>query len=523
MKQGFRTEIGAPARVRANRRAWIGLAVLGLPTILLALDLSVVYLALPRLSADLGATSVQQLWITDIYGFVTAGFLVTMGTLGDRIGRRKLLLIGAVCFGVTSVLAAYSTTAGMLIGARAVMGLAGATLMPSTLALITNMFTDARDRATAIAVWTACFMVGAAIGPVVGGALLEHFWWGSLFLLGVPVMVLLLVCAPFLLPEYRDAGAGGLDMVSVGLSLVAVLPIIYAIKALARGGFSIATAAAAAIGLVAGIVFVNRQRSLASPLLDVRLFRNQAFSAALLILMLGIATQGGIMLLVSQHLQIVEGLSPWRAGWALMPASIAMVIGCMLAPFAAHRVRPGWIVAGGLVITAIGYASLARVNGRDDLNAIVFGAILVFFGIGPMAVFSQDLVVSAVPAEKAGSAAALSETSGDFGIALGVAVFGSISNAIYDHRLASLATMLPPDLAAVARSSVAGAMELARHVRAPQSTVVVDAARGAFTEGLRVAAAVSAVVALALAALAGKVLGRRRGGIGRRPPYTPSE
>ncbi len=214
----------------AGRREWIGLAVLALPTLLASLDMSVLFLALPHLSADLGANSSQQLWILDIYGFMLAGFLVTMGTLGDRIGRRRLLMFGATAFGLASIVAAWSTSAEMLILARAALGIAGATLMPSTLALIRNMFHDARQRGVAIAVWMSCFMVGTAIGPLIGGVMLSMFWWGSVFLLAVPVMVILLVAAPTLLPEYRDAAAGRVDLTSVVLSLAAILPVIYGLK-----------------------------------------------------------------------------------------------------------------------------------------------------------------------------------------------------------------------------------------------------------------------------------------------------
>jgi DHA2 family multidrug resistance protein-like MFS transporter len=493
-------------RARAGRRAWIGLAVLGLPTVLLAIDLSVLYLALPRLSADLGATSTEQLWITDVYGFVTAGFLVTMGTLGDRIGRRKLLLIGAASFGAASVLAAYSTSVAMLIGARALMGLTGATLMPSTLALISNMFRDPRQRATAIAAWTSFFMVGAAIGPVVGGALLEHFWWGSLFLLSVPVMLLLLVTGPFFLPEYKDPMAGRIDIASVILSLTAVLPVIYAIKTFATDGVTSDTGAAAVIGIAAGIAFVIRQRTLDHPLLDLRLFRDPPFSAALIILLFGVATQGGIVLLVSQQLQIVEGLRPLRAGWSLMPASVAMVAGCIIAPVVGQWIRPGWIISVGLAVTAAGYLVLAQVHGARDVELLAIGSIIVFFGIGPMAVFSQDLVVGTVRPERAGSAAALSEAAGDFGIAFGVAILGSLSTAIYTRRLAVLPPLVPRHIARLARASLAGAGEAARHLPGPLGAEVLTRAHGAFTAGLRAAAIASAVVSVGLAIIAATVL-----------------
>jgi MFS transporter, DHA2 family, multidrug resistance protein len=464
----------------AGTRAWIGLAVLGLPTILLALDLSVLYLALPRLSIDLRATATEQLWITDIYGFVTAGFLVTMGTLGDRIGRRKLLLIGAAGFGVASVLAAYSTSVATLIAARALMGLAGATLMPSTLALISNMFRDAAQRATAIAVWTACFMAGAAVGPVVGGALLEHFWWGSLFLLGVPVMVLLLITGPLLLPEYKSSLAGRPDIASVALSLAAILPVIYAIKTLATNGVTGAVLVTAAIGVGAGVAFLIRQRRLASPLLDLRLFLSPPFTASLVILMCALAAQSGITLLVSEYLQVVDGLSPLRAGKALVPASVVMIVACLVAPLVVRFVRPGRIIGAGLLVSTAGYLLLARVDGVRDLRTLMIAAVLIFAGIGPMAVFSQDLVIGSVPHGQAGSAAALSEASGDLGIALGVALFGSVSTAVYTRQLVALLPTASGNL-----------VELARHAR---------------TAGLHAATLSGAGVTLALAVVAFTVL-----------------
>ena len=327
-------------------RRWWALAVLALPTTLLALDLSVLYLAVPRLSADLRPSGGELLWIIDVYGFMVAGFLITMGTLGDRIGRRRLLLVGAAAFGLASVLAAYSQTAAMLIAARALMGVAGATLAPSTLALITNLFRDPRQRAFAIGVSVSCFMGGAAIGPLVGGALLARFWWGSVFLLGVPVMLLLLVLGPILLPEYRDPDAGRIDLASVVLSLLAVLPIVYGVKSLAVTGPGAVPFAALAAGVVAGAVFLRRQRRLDSPLLPPKLFRDRGFSGSLVILALGVATQGGVMLLVGQYLQSVLGMSPLRAGLWTLPGSPAMIAGALLAPVLARRVHPRSVVAG---------------------------------------------------------------------------------------------------------------------------------------------------------------------------------
>ncbi|MBX6722659.1 MAG: MFS transporter, partial [Dactylosporangium sp.] len=265
--EGVRVPDNSP-RPRAGRRQWAGLAVLALPTLLVSIDVFVMLLALPRLSADLGADATQQLGIMDIYGFMVSGFLITMGNLGDRIGRRRLLMAGAAGFGLASLAAAFATSPGMLIAARGLLGVAGATLAPSTLALISTMFRDPRQRSLAIGVWLVCFMGGATIGPVVGGAMLANFWWGSVFLLGVPAMALLLVLGPLVLPEDRNPDAVPPDLLSVALSLAAILPVIYGLKELARHGWQPLPAAALAAGGALGVVFARRQRALAHPLLD---------------------------------------------------------------------------------------------------------------------------------------------------------------------------------------------------------------------------------------------------------------
>ncbi|MFJ6235382.1 MFS transporter [Streptomyces griseus] len=495
-----RSPSGTPPR--AGRREWIGLAVLALPTLLLALDLSVLYLALPSIGADLGASSTQLLWITDVYGFMTAGFLVTMGTLGDRIGRRKLLLFGAAAFGVASAVAAFSTSPGMLIGARAAMGVAGATLMPSTLALISNMFRDPKQRGMAIGVWMSCFMGGAAAGPVIGGALLERFWWGSVLLVGVPVMVLLLVAAPLMLPEYRGGG-GRLDPVSVAVSLAALLPVIYGMKELARGGSWLVPGLLIVVGVAFGVIFVRRQRRLESPLLDVRLFGNLAFSSSLVTLMFGVATQGGIMLLVTQYLQSVEGLSPLRAGLWLVPSSLAMVAGSLLAPSLAQRSSPRLVIAGGMALASAGFLVLALLDISDGLAMLVAGIVPVFLGVGLMGAVCQDLIVGTVRPEKAGSAASLSQTSGDFGIAFGVATLGSVGAAVYGSRMSGLdLSGVPAGAREASRETIGEALAAAARLDGPVATGLIADAREAFTAGLNIAAAASAVLVAALAVLA---------------------
>lgn len=326
---------------QAGPQEWLGLAVLALPTLLLGLDVTALYLTFPALAADLQPSSTQALWIMDAYGILIAGFLITMGTLGDRIGRRKLLMVGATAFGIASVLAAYSTSAEMLIAARAILGIAGAALMPSTLALISNMFADPRQRSLAIGIWVTMFALGMAAGPLVGGVLLEYFWWGSAFLVAVPVIGLLLLIAPFLLPEYRAPQKGHFDLLSVALSLIAILPAIYGIKHAAKYGLDFTSSITLIVGIIFGIIFVQRQLNLTSPLLDMKLFTNRAFSVALSILLIGLVGVGGVMLLVTQYLQLVVGLSPLYAGMWMGPPALMMFMAAIASPLIARCIWSG--------------------------------------------------------------------------------------------------------------------------------------------------------------------------------------
>jgi MFS transporter, DHA2 family, multidrug resistance protein len=482
---------------RAGLREWVGLAVLALPTLLLALDISVLYLALPHLVRDLQPSTTQTLWILDIYGFLLAGFLVTMGTLGDRIGRRRLLLLGASAFGIASVVAAYSSNPGMLIASRALLGVAGATLMPSTLALIGNMFRDPRQRATAIAVWMSCFVGGTIIGPLVGGLLLEHFWWGSAFLLGVPVMALLLVAAPVLLPEYRDpARAGRVDLTSATLSLAAILPVIYGLKESVRNGWQAPSVAAIVAGVAFGVLFVRRQRALPNPLLDLHLFSHRVFSAALLIGLLVGGVMGGTYLFVTQYLQLVAGLPPLRAGLWLVPSSVATIASSMVAPQVARRVRPGFVMAAGLVVAVLGFVLLTQVGGGGGLPLVIAGFGLIGIGMGPMSL-GTNMVIGSAPPEKAGAASAMSETSGELGIALGVAALGSVGTAIYRAHLA-IPTGVPAEWGRAAREGLASAITAAQHLPTAPGVELLHSARQAFTAGLTTVAGLGIVLFLTL-------------------------
>jgi MFS transporter, DHA2 family, multidrug resistance protein len=493
--------VPAPTSQRAHVRHWVGLAVLALPTALLGLDVTVMYLAVPELSLDLRPSSVQALWIMDAYGFAVAGLLITMGTLGDRIGRRRLLMIGAAAFGIASIAAAFSTSAAMLIAARAALGVAGATLMPSTLALISNMFADARQRALAIGVWATMFALGMAIGPLVGGVLLEHFWWGSAFLVAVPIVLLVIVVAPLLLPEYRDPDSGRLDLISVVLSLAAILPVIFAIKHGAAQGPDVQTFAGIVTGAVFAGIFVRRQNGLADPLLDLRLFAVPAFSAALAILLVGLVGVGGAMYLVTQHLQLVEQLSPLHAGLWMGPPALMMFVAAIGAPLLARRIRPGLIVAGTLGLSALGYVLLGTVDGPGNVDKVVIGFGLVYLGLGAIAALGTDLVVGSAPPNKAGSASAMSETVQELGLAIGVAVLGSVANAVYRTEMTATTEASPAATAAHARS-LSDAVSLADELPG----TVLDAARQAQTSGLSTTAYITAAAILALAALSAVML-----------------
>lgn len=470
---------------RAGAREWLGLAVLLLPVTLMTADLGVLWLATPYLSADLRPSGAQLLWITDVYGFLTAATLVVMGTLGDRYGRRRLLTAGSAGFLLASLLAAYAPNAGTLIVARALLGVAGAAVLPSTLALISHMFADARQRATAVAMWVTALSVGLAIGPVIGGVLLASWWWGSVFLMGLPVMLVALVAVPSLVPEYRDPRPGRLDPASVVLFLLAVLPLVYGVKSLAAHGPTGEAAGAFVLGAAFSVLFVRRQNRLEAPLLDLRLFRSRSFTGALLALLLGMAALNGVEYLVPQYLQAVAGLSPLEAGLWLLPGAAGLITGSQVTPWAARRVRPAYVLAGGLLVSLAGYAALALASG---VAVAALGLAVIMFGVAPISVLGTALAVGAAPPEKAGAAAATGQTAYDLGLALGIAVTGSAAVAVYRDAV-------PADAPAAARESVGAAASVAGDGELPA------AVREAFTTALQAASALSAAFALVTAAL----------------------
>lgn len=491
---------------KATRRDWLGLAVIALPCLLYSMDLTVLNLAIPQLSVDLKPSAAQLLWIVDIYGFMVAGSLITMGTLGDRIGRRKLLLIGAAAFGLASVLAAFSTSAEMLIATRALLGIAGATLAPSTLSLIRNMFLDPKERSFAIGIWIASFSAGGAIGPLVGGLLLEHYWWGSVFLVGVPVMILLLVLGPFLLPEFKDPNAGRVDLASAALSLAAVLAVIYGIKHLAEHGIAWRAAAAIIAGLVIGGVFLRRQRRLSDPFLDLRLFRNPIISAALAINVLGFLFLFGSFLFIGQYFQLVRGFTPLEAGLWSLPSALAFILGTPIVPVLAHRFRPAQIMAVGLIMAALGFALLSRIDTGSSVSLVVVASVIFSLGFTPVVALTTELVVGSAPPERAGSAAAISETSLEFGGAVGIAILGSIVTAVYRSQMAlTQPSGMAPDAARSAAATLGGAVAEAARLPPDLASSLLAAARMAFVAGMQLSALV-AMVGLVVTAVTALVL-----------------
>ncbi|MGW3286564.1 MFS transporter [Streptomyces sp. NPDC001002] len=489
--------------VRAGRREWTALGVLMLPLLLVSMDVSVLYFAIPSISADLEPSGTQQLWIFDIYAFVLAGLLMTMGSIGDRIGRRRLLLIGAAAFGTASLIAAYANSAETLIAARAVLGLGGATLMPSTMALIRTMFTDSGQRAKAIGLWSGVMTAGIALGSVLSGVLVQYFWWGSVFLINLPAMALLLVIGPFLLPESKDPNPGRFDWPSVPLSMAAVLPVIYGLKEIPSEGWHIQYVASIAVGLLFAALFVHRQRTAASPMIDRVLFRGRGFAPSVVLNLIASFAMMGSAYFTTQYLQSVLDKSAMEAAlWALLPS---VPIG-MAAPLATSLVQKGvnraYVVTAGFSIGAAGYALLS-LAGTDSLWLVLIACGVLASGI--VMVISQitDLAMSSAPVERAGSASSLMETGAEFGGALGMAVLGSIGTAIYRHDI-------PSSAPSAAHETLGGALAIAGRLPGHTGDALASAAREAFTNGMQGASIAGAVLLAGAGVLAAGALRRIR-------------
>lgn len=495
---------------RATARTWAGLALLLIPALLVSMDISVLFVAAPAIAEALRPTSAQWLWMMDVYGFVLAGLLVTMGSLGDRVGRRRLLLTGGVLFGAASVLLALAPSPELFIAGRALLGVAGATLAPSTLSLVRDMFTDPRQRGAAVGAWTVAFTGGAVAGPILGGLLLEFFWWGSAFLVNLPFMVVLVAAAPLLVPESRDPEASGFDLPGAGLSLAAVLGLVYGAKRLAEHGADPHALTALAAGAALLALFVLRQRRAAHPLMDLSLLARPAFTAAIIgNLALSFAV-GGMGLLTFTFLQTVHGLSPLHAALWALPTILGTVLGAVLAGSLAPRARPGALMAAGLALSAAGFAVVGLVDTDTRLAVFLGGYTLLTLGAGVVGTLANTLVLATAPRERAGAAAGISETSTEFGTALGIAVLGTAAGAVYRTSVADAL----PSVDGAAAETVTGA--LAAAPRAQDPGALLDAAFDAYTAGVNTAALTGAGVLAAVALLVAVTLRRL-------PPATGGE
>ncbi|MFF4489164.1 MFS transporter [Streptomyces sp. NPDC001544] len=485
----------------AGRREWTALGVLMLPLLLVSMDVSVLYFATPAINADLRPTGTQQLWIFDVYGFVLAGLLMTMGSLGDRIGHRRLLLMGAAAFGTASVLAAYANSAETLIAARAVLGIGGATLMPSTMALLRTMFTDPGQRAKAIGLWSGVMTGGIALGSVMSGVLVEHFWWGSVFLVNLPAMLLLLVLGPVLLPESRSANPGRFDWMSVPLSMAAVLPVIYGLKEIPSEGWHVRYVVSVAAGLLFAALFVRRQRTAASPLISPALFRARGFTPSIVLTLVSAFGMMGSALFTTQYLQSVLGKSPLEAAlWSLLPSVLIGVAGPVTTQLVQKGVDRGHVVAAGFAVAAAGYGMLV-LTGTDSLWLTLAAAGVLASGVVMVMSQLSDLALSSAPLEQAGAASSVMETGTEFGGALGMAVLGSIGTAVYRHEI-------PASAPAAAHETLGGALAVAGRLPGRTGGALTTAAREAFTSGMHAAALAGAVLLAGAAVVAAMTLRR---------------
>ncbi|WP_405589410.1 MFS transporter [Streptomyces sp. NBC_01092] len=481
---------------RAGRREWTALGVLMLPLLLVSMDVSVLYFAIPAISADLEPSGTQQLWIFDIYAFVLAGLLMTMGSLGDRIGHRRLLLIGAAAFGTASLTAAYANSAEMLIAARAALGIGGATLMPSTMAMLRTMFTDPGQRAKAIGVWSGVMTGGIALGSVMSGVLVEHFWWGSVFLVNLPAMALLLILGPLLLPESKNPAPGRFDLLSVPLSLAAVLPVVYGLKEIPSEGWNVRYVVSITVGLLFAALFVHRQRTGTSPMISPALFRGRGFAPSVALNLVCMFAVMGSSYFTTQYLQSVLGMGALEAAlWALLPSVPIGAAGPIATQLVQKGVDRAHVVTAGFVIAAAGFALLA-LAGTDSMWLVLTSCAVL--AVGGVTVMSQimDLAMGTAPVERAGAASSLMETGGEFGGALGMAVLGSIGTAIYRHDIPDSA----PD---AARETLGGALAVADQVPG-----LATVAREAFTSGMQGAAIAGALLLVGAAVLAAVTLRR---------------
>lgn len=493
------------ANALAGRREWIALVALVIPPLLVAMDITVLYFAVPSIAASLEPSSVQQLWMIDTYGFVVAGMLITMGNVGDLVGRRKLLMIGSALFGLASVLAAFSTSPEMLIAARALQGIGGATMIPSTLGLIRRIFRDPKQRRSAIAAWGMAVSMGSGLGPVISGLLLNNFWWGSIFLINAPIILVLLVTVPMLLPESRPATAAvaRFDVLSSLLSLGSVLAVIWGIKEAAVNGLGIVPIVVIVAGLLVGALFVFRQKSLDHPMVDLKLFRLRGMAPALVLSPIGFFCLIGFSVFTTQYLMTVLGMRPLEAALWIMIAPVAVGFALPVATQLVQKVRSGYLIAAGFLVVTVGMIGMTQVGTERNLPFVLVSAVCISVGFAVAGTLITDIVVTVSPVERVASVAALQKTGEEFGGAFGVAIFGSIGAAVFTSHFdanlpADLAGRTPP----AAHETVGAAVDAAGRLPGESGARLLALARESFASGMNVAALLGIAVTVFAAVVA---------------------
>jgi MFS transporter, DHA2 family, multidrug resistance protein len=473
----------AAEHIDAGRsRGFLALAALALPTLLVAIDIAVLNVALPTMGRDLHASAAELLWMTDSYNFMVAGAMLTTGAIADRIGRRRMILVCAAIFAIASTVGAFASSPELVIAARGVMGLAGSAILPASMALLGGLFPDEKGRIQAMGVMMTVFLGGMAVAPFVGGLLLAHFWWGSVFLLGVPVMAVTIAVVPRVVPESRAEVPPPLDLTSAALSVVTVLSLVFALKRAVNSGLDDAVVVTAVLGVVLGTAFARRQRRLAHPLVDLALLARPRVRRTLLALFLTAVLMGGISLFFNLYLQEVQGLSALQAAWWLLPQMVAMIGSANLGPWLNRRLPQRTVVTAALSVMTAGFVLFATVPGSAlGRPWAALAASLATFGIGACFPMLMDGVISAAPPARAASSASLAQLANELGIALGLTVLGSLGTIVYRARLGRPGT-------AAAQNVIEG-VQAGRHD--PALLAAVD---GAWTDAFRVAGGVGVAV-----------------------------
>ncbi|MFD3516526.1 MFS transporter [Streptomyces sp. NPDC058657] len=504
---GTESTAGGPwRRLLAGRGAnrWVVLALLCASLTLVALDSTILHIAVPSVTEDLRPGSVELLWIVDAYPLICASLLILFGTLGDRVGRRRILLLGYGLFGIASAMAALADTPQILIAARALLGIGGAMIMPATLSILRQVFPDRRERSMAIGIWSAVTGIGAAAGPVVGGFLVENFWWGSVFLINIPLMAVLLPLGRLLLPESRGSGQGPWDVVGALMASAGVLGVVYGVKRAGSGDptLSALTLGPLLVGLLLLVLFVRRQRRRAHPLIDMKLFSRPAFTTSVGCIVLGMLALVGLELIAVQYLQLVLELSPLETGMRLLPLTFAAMVAGALGSYVLQRVGPRAMVAFGFTLTAASVTLLTMMGQEDNPGLLAFGFVLLGFGLQATLFGSYESMLSEAPADAAGGAAAIGETSYQLGAGMGIALLGSVMNAAYGPGLKNV-DGVSKQHSDYASHSLGEAYEVARELGGAAGAALRSAARAAFVHGLHVTLLTSAALLLvgAVAAL----------------------